>query len=626
MLPAKPEAGQRGPAPEPLSDLHSPAAGPNEADYSGQPPLSCDAAVTTQDAPYSGTGAQEDAGQAGALLAQMPAACHRAHIAAGPEPGSSLTCEDSIELQHSSVWAEFQQLSRLAGLEIEAIVHEWKDRLAQHCCICNNWALDKSSVKCHLIRMHAQDWYRVAERVAAACKAHKHLFTRDAECPLCLKQVYGVERHALQCPVLFQACFMSCLIRAPAAAPNIWHQLRNLTRETCIAHLQGSLPVAQEVSEPLIRFCVLCARQNIETSIMDIQAWRRHLQQVHGVAKAVLNTQFHEHAALVNISRPCAFCRLPFQKSPKLHRAKCLPLAQLLSVKHGYAGIGGVADCGSVGAGLTNEGDAQFHATGSQGQRREGEACQISQAGERSGQRPAGGTQAPGASQGRGDGGPGSGVADRAPDHPRSAGEARSDTQSSGGRSYLRTILLDHRNVNPDHATRSDEPLERAVRTGDLRNHTPGGLAYESVDGDGSQADKVRAGCGGHQGDDGQRSFPGCPAPLGLYGVEPTGEAGSGYGPAASDIGRVEGRDQDAASSSHDGWGHPQICAHAEAGREHHSSGRGIHLGADDEIQSGESPCGDDQAGQLGSAVTDRPAPSPQKSYSSARWPRPWLD
>ena len=266
---------------------------------------------------------------------------------------------------------------------------------------------------------------------------------------------------------------MSCLINAPAAAPNIWRQLQSLTREVCNVHLQGLLPVAQEVSEPLNLFCVLCARKNFETPIMDIQAWRKHLQQVHGVAKEVLNTHFHEHAALVHISRPCPFCRLPFQKSPKLHRAKCLPLAQLLSVQHGYAGISGDPDCGSVGAGLTNDGDAQFHAAGSQDQRREGEACQISQTGQRSGQRPAGRAKAPGASRRRGDGGPGPGVADRATNNPRSAGEARSGTQPSGGRSHLRALFLDHRNVDLDHATHGDEPLAGAVRArGNARPHS----------------------------------------------------------------------------------------------------------------------------------------------------------
>ena len=72
VLPAKPEAGQRDPAPEPLSDLHSSAAGPNEADHSGLPSLSREADATAQDAPYSGTGAPEEASQAGPYAHSCP--------------------------------------------------------------------------------------------------------------------------------------------------------------------------------------------------------------------------------------------------------------------------------------------------------------------------------------------------------------------------------------------------------------------------------------------------------------------------------------------------------------------------------------------------------------------------
>ena len=496
-------------------------------------------------------------------------------------------------------------------MEVSAIVQEWKDRLAQHCCICNNWALDKSSVKCHLIRMRAQEWYRVAEQVAAACKAHKHLFARNEECSLCHKQVYGVERHALQCPVLFQACFMSCLFSTPAVVPNIWQRLKGLTREASIAHLEGMQPVAQEVSEPLTLFCVLCARKDMEAPIVDIQAWRRHLQQVHGVAKAVLNEQFHEHAALVHISRPCPFCRLPFQKSPKLHRAKCLPLAQLLSVKHGYAGISGEPDRGSVGACFTNDGNAQLHPTGSQGQRRGGEACQISETGEGRGQRPAVRAKAPRASRRRGDGGPGPGLENRAENHPHSAGEARSGTQSSGGRPHLRAFLLDHGDVDFGHAAHGDESLAGAVRTGQVHDHTPGDVAHESVDGNGGQADQIREGCGSHEGDDGSGPFSRCPASLGLHGMEPTGEKSSGHGPTASIIRRAEGRDQNSESGGNDGGSHTQVCTHAEVGREHFSSDCGIHLGADHETQGGENPHRDGQNCELGSAVADRSSPSP---------------
>ena len=611
----QPAADQRDPPSTLPYDTPLPKEGQNEDDPSGLPTWTRAIAATAQDASDSGAHAHEEANQAGTLLEQLPVdngdhVGRDVNMTVTPEPGSSLTRQTGAELAHSSVWTEFQQLSRQNKMEVEAIVQKWKDRLAQHCCICNNWALDKSSVKCHLIRMHAQEWYRVAEQVAAACKAHKHLFVRDAECSLCLKQVYGVERHALQCPVLFQACFMSCLFNAPALVPNIWHRLKSLTREACIAHLQGLLPVAQEVSEPLNLFCVLCARNDIEAPIMDIQAWRRHLLQVHKVAKEVLNTQFHEHAALIHVSRPCPFCRLPFQKSPKLHRAKCLPLGQLLSVKHGYYRVSGDPNRRSVGAVLTNAGDAHSHTTGSQGQRREGEACQISQTGQGRGQRPAGRAKAPGTSRRRGDGRPSPGLEDRAANHPHSAGEARSGTQPFGGGSHLRALLLDHGDVDPDHATYGDEPLAGAVRTGEMHDHTPGDVAYESVDGTGSQADQIREGCGSHEGDDGPGPLSRRPAPMGLYGMEPTGEKGYGHRPTASDVGRTEGRDQDSASGGDDGGRHPQICAPAEVGREHFRSGCGIHPGVDNEIQSGKDPYGDGQTGELGSAVVDRPSPS----------------
>ena len=480
------------------------------------------------------------------------------------------------------------------------------DRLAQHCCICNHWALDKSSVKCHLIRMHAQEWYRVAEQVAAKCKEHKHLFVRDAECSFCLKQVYGVERHALQCPVLFQACFMSCLFNAPDVMPNIWHRLKGLTSEVCSEHLQGLLPVTQEVSESLNLFCVLCARNDVEAPITDIQAWRRHLLQAHKVAKIVLNTQFHEHAALVPLSRPCPFCRLPFQKSPKLHRAKCLPLAQLLSVKHGYSGGSGDPDRQSVGAVLPNVGDTSCHATGSQGRHGDGEACQISQTRKGRGQRPTGREKAPRASRRRGSGGPSPDLEDGAANHSHLAGEARSSTQPVSGGSSLCALLHNDGHVDPDHATHGDEQLEGAVRTGTMRNHTQGDVAHESVDGNGSQVEQIREGCGSQEGDDGPGPLSGRPAPLGIHGMEPTREKGHGHRPAASNIGRAEGSSQNPASGGDDGRRHSQIRAPAEIGREHFRPSGGLHPGVDNENQSRRDPHGDEQAGELGSTIVDR--------------------
>ena len=534
------------------------------------------------------------------------------------EPCQPLPHTTDQTLINCSVWAEFQQSHQLTRMEIGTIVQEWKHRLAQHCCICNNWAMDKSSVKCHLVRMHAKEWYSVAAQVAEACKAHKHLFTRDAQCTLCLKQVYGVERHALQCPVLFQACFMHCLIGRPAAPPNLWKRLRSLTPEACKAYLQGSRKVEPDVSEPLNLFCVLCARKDIEVPITDIQAWRRHLQQTHGVAKAVLSQTFHEQADLVHISRPCPFCRSPFQKSPKLHRSKCLPLAQLISVQHGYAGIRGDSDRRSVGAIDADAGDAHFHTAEPQGQHRKGETGQVSQTGEGEGERSADRAQTPGTSRGGRARGPGPSVANRAEKHSHPAGATRSSAQPAGRGQNLRSLLHDHGDVNPDHATHGDQSLAGTIRSGNMYDHTPGHPAHESVDGARCQADEVREGSRCHESDDGQRTFLGRSAPLGLHSMESTGKESYGNRPATPVHGRAESGDQNVAGCSNDGGCHPQILTHAETGRKHLGSGSGIHPGADDEIQSREGPHGDDQTYQLVSAVADRPAPSSREASAES--------
>ena len=81
--------------------------------------------------------------------------------------------------------------------------------------------------------------------------------------------------------------------------------------------------------------------------------------------------------------------------------------------------------------------------------------------------------------------------------------------------------------------------------------------------------------------------------------MEPAGEEGPGHRPTTP-----------AASSSHDRRGHPQVCAHAEAGGEHHSPGRSFHASADNESQSRKGSCGNDQTRQLGGAHTNRPTPS----------------
>ena len=320
--------------------------------------------------------------------------------------------------------------------------------------------------------------------------------------------------------MLFQACFMNCLVKAPSEEPDIWHRLRGLTRHSCHLHPQGPLQLTQDLSESLNRFCLLCA-------IMDIQAWRKHMQQEHKVAKETLSKQFHEHAALVSINRPCAFCRILFQKSPKLHRSKCLPLAQLLSLKHGYAGVCGGADCGSVGTFVSDEIDARRRtrcSQGSQDERSQGYTGQVPQAGERGGQGPDRQSQAPGASRGRRNRGTGHDHSIRAPDHQNPPSEARPGIQSASSGSHVRALFLDHGDVVTDHAANSDKSLEGAIHSGRMHNYAQSSFAHKPMDGTGSEDHQVRAGPGSFQGDGRERPLPGGTEPLGLHSVEPTGK------------------------------------------------------------------------------------------------------
>ena len=83
---------------------------------------------------------------------------------------------------------------------------------------------------------------------------------RNVACQFCQKQVYGVERHGLQCPVLFQASFTSRLAQTPSLEPT-WNQLMDLTSEKCFKLLQGSLQVFQEVAASLL-ISVFCVPQS----------------------------------------------------------------------------------------------------------------------------------------------------------------------------------------------------------------------------------------------------------------------------------------------------------------------------------------------------------------------------
>ena len=78
------------------------------------------------------------------------------------------------------------------------------DQLRHHCALCNHWMVDMNGIKTHILRKHASVWHKCNPTISQALEIFKDTLIRDAPCPYCTKTVYGVSRHAIQCPVLMQ--------------------------------------------------------------------------------------------------------------------------------------------------------------------------------------------------------------------------------------------------------------------------------------------------------------------------------------------------------------------------------------------------------------------------------------
>ena len=238
--------------------------------------------------------------------------------------------------------------------DIPQTCRDWAPRLSQHCGLCNNWAMDKSSVKCHLIRKHAEEWHSHSQAVSKLCVSHKHLIRRDAHCPFCDKMVYGAERHAVQCPVLFQVCLLYLMRVGTDSVLTTWQDLGQLDRQVCTSRIQaGEFTYFTQFAQPLSHFCLLCAQDGIDERIVDMQQLKRHLRNAHRITKESLASICDSQFASIEMKRPCSFCSQQYQKSPQLHKSKCVPLVQLLALihgQHGRPGIGGGTSGGFVGA------------------------------------------------------------------------------------------------------------------------------------------------------------------------------------------------------------------------------------------------------------------------------------
>ena len=206
----------------------------------------------------------------------------------------------------------------------------------------------------HLIRKHAKEWHTHSQEVSRLCVSHKNLLHRDAPCPYCGKVVYGVERHAIQCPVLFQVCLLHLMRVSTSAESATWQDLRQLDKPACIEHLQEeALTFFTRFAQPLNRFCLLCAQEGQEECIVDMQHLKRHFRDAHFIQKDSLASICDLHFASIVMQRPCNFCSQQYQKSPQLHKSKCVPLVQILALTYGQYGRPGIsrgAGGGSVGA------------------------------------------------------------------------------------------------------------------------------------------------------------------------------------------------------------------------------------------------------------------------------------
>ena len=108
----------------------------------------------------------------------------------------------------------------------------------------------------------------------------------------------------------------------PALQKSIAECLAEPTAEPDYALLQHMARVAKT-------HCLICGEQ-----VQDIQEWRRHIKAKHEAQRKMVDELGQSSTLLAaNLTRPCPWCDVYFQKSAKEHRKKCLPLLQL-SLRH----------------------------------------------------------------------------------------------------------------------------------------------------------------------------------------------------------------------------------------------------------------------------------------------------
>ena len=163
-----------------------------------------------------------------------------------------------------------------------------------------------------------------------ALEPFRQIMVRDSPCPLCLKPVYGVSRHLLQCPVAIQMAFV---LRTHAMQVDVFATQKltvKLNRSQARELLHDPAKAGtSELTAPLQQSCYLC-----NEAVVDVQSWKRHMRQQHAKIWAQQEKQAVAELGRIVFGRLCPFCKTEFQKTPAVHANKCLPpLLQLVSCK-----------------------------------------------------------------------------------------------------------------------------------------------------------------------------------------------------------------------------------------------------------------------------------------------------
>ena len=509
--------------------------------------------------------------------------------------------------------------------DIPQVCLEWASRLSQHCSLCNNWAMDKSSVKCHLIRKHAKEWHTHSQEVSRLCISHKNSLNRDAPCPYCGKVVYGVERHAIQCPVLFQVCLLHLLRVSTGAESATWQDLRRLDKPACVGNLQeGALSFFTQFAQPLSRFCLLCAQEGQEERIVDMQHLKRHFREAHSIQKDSLASICDLHFASIVMQRPCSFCSQQYQKSPQLHKSKCVPLVQILALTYGQYGCPGIsrgAGGGSVGAcqpivhtqpesagdeqcqQAPQGGDTPQVPASSQRQGGQGQRSRQKKAGALCGRRPSlGGTPlilgVPAAQD--------SGPSTQALPTPVSGGQG------------IRPLFQHQRHEHPDASQGGHQPLAAVVSGKEDHDLAPHSSPHQPLAGARGQNNQAGVGPGGDEVLRGFGALASQPHKMVLHNVGPGQTAVASHGSTGVDQSGDCGGSEDSKGSCINRWSDPQVLTASQAVGQPTVQGGGFSVGSDHKAHGREGSCGDVEAHQLGSHITGGPADQTGKTADIA--------